>query len=46
MDKIDSIVESISKKLTDYDFVKNIIKDNKIIIDEVEINHYVCYMVN
>ena len=26
MDKIDSIVESISKKLTDYDFVKNIIK--------------------
>ena len=46
MDKIDSIVESISKKLTDYDFVKNIIKNNKIIIDEVEINHYVCYMVN
>ena len=40
MDKIDSIVESISKKLTDYDFVKNIIKDNKIIIDEVEINYF------
>lgn len=40
MDKIDSIVESISKKLTDYDFVKNIIKDNKIIIDVVEINYF------